>query len=94
MKTLNDVCLDLWAWVKTAPNGPERALRGALVGVVVLLCGLGVGAGAVVLAIWIADLVLTISVWVLGIVGLCIGVAWMSTLLCSINKGENDATPR
>ena len=32
MKTLNDVCLDLWGWVQAAPNGPERALRGALLG--------------------------------------------------------------
>lgn len=94
MKTLNDVCLDLWGWVRAAPNGPERALRGALLGVVALLVGLGLGAGAVVLAVWLADLILTVSTWVLGIVGLCIGVAWMSTLLCSINKGGDDVTPR
>lgn len=94
MKTLNDVCLDLWGWVRAAPNGPARALRGALVGVVALLCGLGVGLGAVVLAVWLADLTLTVSTWVLGIVGLCIGVAWMSTLLCSINKGDDDAASR
>ncbi len=94
MKTLNDVCLDLWGWVRAAHNGPERALRGALVGVVALLVGLGLGAGAVVLAVWLADLILTVSTWVLGIVGLCIGVAWMSTLLCSINKGDDDAASR
>lgn len=94
MKTLNEVCLDLWAWVQAAPNGPERAVRGALVGVVVVLCGLGVGAGTVVLGVWLADLVLTVSVWVLGLLGLCVGVAWMSTLLCSISKGNDDAAPR
>lgn len=94
MKTLNDVCVDLWGWVQAAPTARSKATRGALVGLAVVAAGLALGFGVVVAAIWVANLILSLGVWVLTVVALCIAVSWISLLLCSINVGEDDATPR